>query len=151
MRTIDDYLDAAKSRQGFKSDRELCKALGIRSASISAFRTKRAWPTDAHMIRLAHLAGWSEEEALLDVGRWRAMGTPAAAVYERLLKRLVASAAALLLAVFVTPHPAGAAERDGNIVTQIAANTVYYGKKWLRLVVAISMAYKRRLAPRLAT
>ncbi len=116
MPTIDFYTDLAKSRCGFKSDRELCEALGFSSTAVSNWRTKKAWPSDDTMVRLAELAGRDPARALLDLNAWRAEG-PAKALYTELAMRI----AGAILALFLT----GTNPAQSN--SQVS-NTVYYGK-----------------------
>ena len=56
--TIDDYIDLAIANQKFTSERELGRALGFKGNPVNHWRTKRAWPADPTMIRLAHLAAF---------------------------------------------------------------------------------------------
>ena len=71
MLTVDEYLDKAAHNLGVKSDSQLAKHLGVNRSMISQIRTKRAWPSDATMIKIAHLADEDEEEALLSLNIWR--------------------------------------------------------------------------------
>lgn len=74
MRTIDDYLDAARKRNGLTSDRQLSRALGLKPSAIPYFRKKRSWPSDQIMIDIAKLAGMDVDRAFKDRDRWRASG-----------------------------------------------------------------------------
>lgn len=101
--TIDTYLDAAEARliklYGLKkcSDRELARRLNLANASVSAWRTKRAYPDDATMQRLAEIADMNVPEALAWLGVWRNDG-PVAQVYETMARRLGRTAAAFFCA-----------------------------------------------------
>ena len=70
--TIDDYIDLAMSRQGFVSERELGRALGFKGNPVNHWRSKRAWPADGTMIRLARMAGVDAVWALVELNVWRA-------------------------------------------------------------------------------
>lgn len=113
MRTIDDYLDAARGRAGLRSDREVGRELGLKGSIVSQWRTRRVWPADETMVRLAVLAGVDPQEALLELSYWRTDGT-ARSYYLELLRRLTARAAAaaaialLLAGSLVGSNPAGA-------------------------------------------
>lgn len=74
MLSIDQYLDLAKERQGFRSDNAINKALGFAGNSVNYWRQKKTWPSDERMIALADLAGIDPEIALLDLNIWRAAG-----------------------------------------------------------------------------
>lgn len=100
--SIDDYIDAARRGAGLASDRQLCAHLNLSSATTSQWRTRRSWPTDETMVRLADLAGLDPVTALIDLNRWRAaavQATRAAAIYERLAELVKAGAVALALLV----------------------------------------------------
>ncbi len=88
MRNIDTYCDEAIKHNGLKSDSELARKLGFTSPAVSNFRTKRAWPSDQVMVRLADLAGIPAEEALLELKIWRNYDTPAGKVYMRILSTI---------------------------------------------------------------
>ena len=72
MRTIDDYLDIAKIDLKLGSDRAVAKAIKVTSATLTAWRMKRQWPSDEAAARLARLIGIPEEQMLLDLNAWRA-------------------------------------------------------------------------------
>src|SRR3990167_10061762 len=102
--TIDDYMDAARARHGLNSDRQLARQIGLSAPSVNSWRTKRAWPDDETMVRLADLAGIDLERALTDLNHWRA-GPKARPIYERILARLTAALIVLGVAI---PSPASA-------------------------------------------
>jgi len=100
MRTINNYLDAAKARAGIKSDRQLSFVLGYSSgAPICKQRKEHEWPSPEVMLRLAGLAGIDPEIALQELNVWRS-AEPARAVYARTLRRIARGAAAL---AFICP------------------------------------------------
>jgi len=101
MKTIDEYCDIAISRNGLRSDRDLAKRVGCSPAVPSQWRTRRSWPADHIMIRLAQLAGIDEAEALMDLAIWRT-SEEARPVYERLLKMVTKSAMGVLFAYSLT-------------------------------------------------
>lgn len=101
--TVDDYIDAARARSGLPSDRQLGVHLGLSSGALNQWRTRRAWPSDDHMIRLAELAGLDPLAALIDLNRWRTtavQSTRAAQLYEALSERLKAGVAVLFFVLF---------------------------------------------------
>ncbi|MEX2298372.1 MAG: hypothetical protein WD715_13230 [Dongiaceae bacterium] len=134
MRTIDQYLDLAKARQGIESDRQLSAALGLSGPGVCIWRTRRAWPKDEAMIRLSTLAGIDQAEGLLDLNQWRVEGT-AQTVYREMARRLAGTAAMLLFALGVTLGSGNDAIAGTNAaqVNALCRYTVYYGKykPWL--------------------
>ena len=73
--TIDDYIDLAIAKQKFASERELGRALGFKGNPVNHWRTRRAWPADPTMIRLARMAGVDEIWALIELNVWRSQTT----------------------------------------------------------------------------
>ncbi len=86
--TIDDYIDLAMSRKGFGSDRELGRALGFKGNPVNHWRSKRAWPADQTMIRLAQMAGVDPVWALVELNIWRSPPGDARTGYETLRSML---------------------------------------------------------------
>ena len=98
--TIDDYIDLAMANREFASDRELGRALGFKGNPVNHWRTKRAWPADPTMIRLAQLAGVDPVWALVELNIWRSQSTAVRNEYAALLRLVekARGAAALLVA-----------------------------------------------------
>lgn len=116
MLTIDDYMDAAKKRHGIPSDRQLAFRLGATAATSCQWRTKRNWPGESLMRKLAQLAGIDEELALLDLETWRS-DEESGRIFQRIRDRLVklkeAAAAIFIgstigLSTLSAPHHANA-------------------------------------------
>ena len=89
--TIDDYIDLAIAKQKIVSERELGRALGFRGNPVSHWRTRRTWPADPTMIRLARMAGVDEIWALIELNIWRSQSAEVRAQYSA-LQRLVEQA-----------------------------------------------------------
>ncbi|WP_262695170.1 hypothetical protein [Kordiimonas aquimaris] len=89
---ITEYLDAALRKQNLPSDRQLCLRIGEPPATICGWRLGKSLPRkDATMIRLAELAGKDVEQALIDLGEWRAEranDAATASVYATMRKHL---------------------------------------------------------------
>jgi hypothetical protein len=98
MRTLTQYLDLARARQGLDSDRKLSLAVGLTGPGIHYWRKGRALPSDESMVNLATLAGVDLAEALLDLNQWRAGGA-ARSVYMEMANKLRGTAASLIVAV----------------------------------------------------
>lgn len=108
MRTIDWYVDKARDHAGIRSDRGVGIALGGAPQLVSHWRTKRAWPSDETMLKLADLAGEDPESALLDLAIWRTYDTPAGKIYQKMANKLKTAAAAFVIAILGVSGPAGA-------------------------------------------
>lgn len=128
MKTVDDYCDAARSLHNIKSDRELARTLGLKPTSTNHWRTRRAWPGDAVMIRLADLAGLDPAQALLDLNRWRNDSATVRSVYDRIAHRLAATAAAIGIIAITGVAGSGTAGTGDAAVSHMERATVYYGK-----------------------
>lgn len=89
--TIDDYIDLAIANQRFKSERELGRALGFKGNPVNHWRTRRTWPADATMLRLAELARVDPVWALMDLNVWRSQSDAVRGAYVA-LQRLVETA-----------------------------------------------------------
>lgn len=118
MLNIDDYMDVAKKRQGFTSNRQLSATLGLNPNSASHFVTRRAWPSDEVMVKLAELAGLDPLQALIDLNLWRQQSPQVRNIYASLSK-IVSEArkgtAAIIIAgslTLISPSETKAAQID---------------------------------------
>lgn len=123
MRTIDDYISAALTRQNLTSRRELSRKLDLNATFINQVEKRGVLPSDETMVKLARLAGMDETEALIHLNTWRSTGQ-AANIYRDLLKRVSAAViiSGVSIATFSAADPARAQVSGEN------QNTVYYGK-----------------------
>jgi hypothetical protein len=126
MRTIDIYCDEAIRINDLKSDAGLSRALNYKGNTVSNFRTKRTWPSEETMVKLANLAGIPAEEALLELAVWRTHDTIAGEVYTRVLARIAHAACLAFILLF--------SGQDAQANQPVMSDTVYYGKKFPCLV-----------------
>lgn len=124
---LSEYLDRARANHGLRSDRELGRLLGFQGAAISQWRSKRSWPTEENMVRLADLAGVERQQAIIELAMWRAASPEVRSTYEAIRDALaktgslVAVAAIFIGSLLTAPH-ADALERDGNRLTPVPHN-----------------------------
>lgn len=123
MPTIDEYIDRAKERGGYTSDRQLSVALGMAGPALNMWRTKRSWPSDERMIALATIAGLPVEQALCDLNIWRAKSEPTRAMYSKIRDQL-AQLAVLLCVVFAAVAGPTGTERAQAAIR--IAETIHY-------------------------
>ncbi len=71
-------------------------ALGFSGNNVTFWRTKKAWPSDEKMLKLAELAGIPRREGLVELAIWRTGGTEAAPIYMKILKQISTSMIAFL-------------------------------------------------------
>lgn len=90
MKTITEYIDLAKERQGFVTDADLDYALGFKRGMICRFRKEVVFPTEETMIKIADMAGISVPQALLELSYWKADGA-AKAAYKDIISKLAAA------------------------------------------------------------
>lgn len=148
MRALEDYIEAAREKLGVKSYRQLAMALNLDPAGVSAWRTRRAWPTDEHMIKLAEAAGMDPVQAVLELAYWRAASrdeTRAAGVYKKLWEHVTHAAAALLIGILFFSAMPNDARADGTfrqLCASEGAGSIYYATTFRR--------FFRRLLAKLA-
>lgn len=99
MMTVDDYLDAALKANGWRYDSDIDRALGVKGNPISQWRTKRAWPNEAHMVQIARLAKLDEVQALVDLQIWKAKDADVQNAFQRIRQIVTSAAAALILLI----------------------------------------------------
>lgn len=109
MRTIDQYLDAARSAGELPSDRQLSMAVGVNPGAVNEYRTKRAWPDDATMLKIAELAKLPTDQALIDLNIWRSKNSDVIALYRKIATAVAAACFAFLL---LAPNTGTAAEQS---------------------------------------
>ena len=99
MMTVDDYLDEALKVQGWRYDSDIDRALGSKGNSISHWRTKRTWPSEANIVKIAQLANLDVDQALLDLQIWKAPNADVQNAFQRIRDKVIAAAAALFLLI----------------------------------------------------
>jgi hypothetical protein len=103
MTTTIELLDAAKRAAGCETDYNFAKKFGVKTGTVSTWRTGRAIPDDTHAAMIAGILNRSEEEimALCQAERAKDEGN-----------KLRWLRAAALLAASVLPPPAGASSHN---------------------------------------
>lgn len=144
MMHLDEILDLAVKKQSLKSDRQLSQKLGYTGNPTTQWRTKRTWPSDETMIKIANLAEINPEEALLWLNIWRSDGA-ARSIYEKIASRTIQGVAILGVSSLATfgfqPKPAEALTILEKVETQ-SANNVYYGKLFMKISRKVSSAWQ---------
>lgn len=90
MRQIDDYLELALTRNKIPSDNQLSKTLQVHHSSVGFWRSRRSWPSDEVMLRIADLAGIPRTVALMELNYWRS-GPEVQTTYKTILEELHAA------------------------------------------------------------
>jgi hypothetical protein len=147
---LSDYLDAARMRQGLRSDRALARLMQVPQPYVTDWRTGKEPPSDTNMRVLAQLAGGDEEQALVLLNIWRAKDEPTRDTYRRLLRR-VGGGTGLAVAVAASLALGGPSEQGrGWSFSQLAVALIhYYGKfrRFPRRVAAALAQLRAFLAP----
>ena len=155
MRDYNFYLDEAKTRQGYSTDKELNDALGFKGSIASMLRKSKTNLSEDSMIRLANLAGIDPITAIADLNVLRSKGTAAHPLYQRIAEQVLHIC--LVAGVIVgLSSPSHANIREQTNITEIhnihyhftgllrnlwkncitffsKANLTYYGKEYIRL------------------
>ena len=111
MRTIKDYISEAQKKQNIPSNNKLAIALGLTPQGLSVIYKGRSVPSDETIIKLAELAGISEDEALLDAAVWRAQTPKTKELWEKI--RHIVLSLCLAMAV-LSPFGGGNLAASGN-------------------------------------
>lgn len=136
---LDEYMDKAIKIQGLKSDKDIPRKMGMGIALASQWRTKRAWPSDTAMIKLAELAGEDPKKALMDLNIWRSEGA-ARSLYEQIAKRAIQMlmVAGLSSAMFTAPTGETKAEQL-NIEN---SQSIHYANLLMALITLVLQLIK---------
>lgn len=127
---INELLDLAKAKRGYKSDNQLSKAIGI--AHTGLVRVRRGWGnlSENNMIALADLCEIPHDKALLLLNVWKSEGSVKDA-YSSLLRRFAMVGLAFTIAAsIVTPAQASTSFIYGNIADGIVSRTLGYCILW---------------------
>jgi hypothetical protein len=126
MDSVNDYLDAAKSRLGVKADWKLAIELGMSPAWACRVRAGKDLPSDGVMVRIAELANVDPTRAILDLQLWRARDPRVSEIYSSIIQRLGAACIAFALVIV------GSYSVQARTITEQTdtntRNTVYYQK-----------------------
>lgn len=138
MRDLTFYIDKARQNSGATSDRKLSELIGMAPNTAFFWRSKKSFPSDDTMIRLAEIAQIDPQIALVELNAWRNHGTKAAPIYERMaamLRGVVLTVVLALAFLMVTSdnsaHASQVVQNALFSATDNGANSnyVYYGKR----------------------
>jgi len=155
MRDYNFYIEAAKTKQGFKYDNQIDSALGFKGSMINHVRKRNKQLSEESMIKLAELAGLDPLTAIADLNVLRSKGTAAHPLYQRIAEQVLhICLVAGVLVGLVSPSHANIREQTNiteihnihyhfigllrnlwkNCITFFSkANLTYYGKEYIRL------------------
>lgn len=114
--TIDEILEAAKTRANLKSDYALAKAMGIDRSIVSSWRRNKAHPSNAEAVQLATLAGMDEMTVIAEIEKQTAKTPEKRKFWELYLEQHSAAIVLTIMgaALLATPTPAKANESLHN-------------------------------------
>lgn len=140
MLTIPELLELAKTRNGFKSDRQLGKALG--RSNLAPYRTKGEIPNDLTAMKLADLCGLPPHEVVINCHLLKAAQSehPSAQDLWQGVLKMVSNACIVLAALgFMALKPAASeAGIQGQSFTQ-STNNISIMRHCVFAVVALLM------------
>jgi transcriptional regulator with XRE-family HTH domain len=121
-------MDAARKKQGLRSDRALGRKMKLSQKAVSYWRTGRTFPSEVEMQRLAQLAGSDESQALILLNVWRAKDERTRDNFRRLLQffgpeggAVIAVALAVALSAAANPESPGVERTANNLTVQLPA------------------------------
>lgn len=125
---IDEYINDALEETHLPSERQLAEALKISPSTITHWRKRKTWPSDALMFRLADMAEGDRDAALIALNIWRTEDPDAKETYRTILRLLWAvKSAAMALAIFFFASSAPArAENAGGTVHSATSVSIHY-------------------------
>ena len=109
-----DYINDAKTRNNFRSDSALDRALGNKGASVCIWRCGKSFPNENSIEKLAILGGHDPDLALVHLHEWTTEGS-VKKCYQRIAQKLASIAACTLIFLTVSaPVMAGTLFEQGN-------------------------------------
>lgn len=95
-----DYTNKVINRYGLRGQNAVARELNITSASMSNLMSGKILPSEETMIKLADLAGYPKEEALIDLNLWRSKNDPKRhEIWLRISKMIGCTSLAALISV----------------------------------------------------
>lgn len=120
-----EWIDRAKSVNGWDSDYRAAKELGLSRATVSKYRSRTPTLDDESAMKVATALGAAPEIVLLDQAIERTKSTEAKAALAGLLKRLGGAAASILLAAGMTIFPNG----NNSLAGELSAHDDIHRRK----------------------
>jgi len=117
---IGTLIDAAKAGASIESDYRLGKILGIGDSAIPNWKAGRAWPSQAHILRLAEMAEMDAGQVLAAIQAQKAKTPEEREAWKRIAERLSRVAACIVAGVTLTV--AGLPE-NSNADNRLASNS----------------------------
>lgn len=106
MFDVNKLLDNAMKACGYTTDTQLAKRLNVRHSAVSNWRSGRAMPDVVSAAALADLSGEKLQRVIAAIEEGRAKSAKAKAIW-----RSIATAAAMVLAVYTSISPSAASSR----------------------------------------
>ena len=121
MRTFNEYAEKAIERYGLTGYNNLARELNMNKATVSYFRSGKALPSEATMIKLAELAGLPKEEALIDLNLWRSKNNPEVNKIWTRLSKMIGIA---VISCIISNAETNSYNIQNNIIS--LSNAIYY-------------------------
>ena len=117
MRDCAFYIEKALENSNLKNRAELCRILNIKQPSLFTLESGKTNPSEQTLLKLADLAGLPKEEAIIDLGLWRAKNNPELKKIWTRISKMVGCL--LLLIICLLPSFSYAANHNIYIMRQI--------------------------------
>lgn len=132
---INDYMDAAKDKQGLTSDRQLSRLMGMSQGPINTMRNGKTLPKDETMITLALLGGQDVGIALLRLNTWRNGSSIAGEYYKNILSVFAKGAAMIGFIAIILTTPIERASAKNNTNYPVNHNCLDFIKAFLNQLI----------------
>lgn len=129
MRTFNEYAEKAIERYGLTGYNNLARELNMNKATVSYFRSGKALPSEATMIKLAELAGLPKEEALIDLNLWRSKNNPEVNKIWTRLSKMIRYLLIISLCISLYVNSCFANTIINSCCTQKSTQIIYYATK----------------------
>lgn len=144
MFDVSKFLDRAKAGAGISSDYALAKIIGVGHPRVSNWRRGENAPDERAILALCQLSGDDPEHVAACIQAMRAANDDAAALWERVARRLAGGANVILAAVAAIVLLAPS--QDGALAATLCpaggeCPSVYY-VKWFSAVILTRFAWR---------
>ncbi len=125
--TLREILDEIKARHGLDTDYKACKLLQVSQSRISIALKRGSMPDDELILQAEKLLELPEGSLLFEAHATRTKSKDAARLFHEMSKRLLSTAAAVMLSISVT-YTAAIEDASAAPAVSERATNVYYVK-----------------------
>ena len=150
MKTVDELLDAVKTRHKITSDYKLAQFLGMTDSAIRNYRHKRSLPDEVACVKIAQAIDLDGDVLAAQIQSMRARDEETKTFWKRLAVRLEAgvihAAVMMALAIISIAGYAPNAEATALNTDKASVQSVYYVKQLTLLIRRLTRRARRTVA-----